>query len=159
MLHFQLIPRYKSNDSFCIIYIRAGYNYKRSHLIGVFMMRMKYCPHLPAFTDQLRTGVNNVDSRGFPWIAIVIRHVLSWVFPGCLLTAIFSRPYFEFNCREVSTFTKLNFYPLLKWQTAVWSLQLCRCEFAVRTFYGCFHFVLGSIWTHVQVIVRNLSQK
>jgi hypothetical protein len=60
-----------------------------------------------------------------PWIAIVSRHVLSWVFPGCLLTAVFSRPYSEWNCRDVSTFKKLKFYPLLKWQTSVWSLQLC----------------------------------
>jgi len=82
VLHFQLIPQYKSNDSFYIIYIRAGYNYKRSHLIGVFMMRMKYCPHLPAFIDQLRTGVINVVSHAFPWIAVVSRHVLSWVFSG-----------------------------------------------------------------------------
>jgi hypothetical protein len=122
-------------------------------------MRMKYCPHLPAFIDQLRTGVNNVVSHGIPWIAIVIWHVLSWECPGCLLTVVFSRPYSEWNSRDVSSFTKLNFYPLLKWQTGVWSLQLCHCEFASRTLYDCFHFVLGSIWNPVHTIVPTLSRK
>lgn len=48
---------------------------------------------------------------------------------------------------------------MLKWQTSVWSLQLCHCVFAVRIFYNCFHSVLGSIWTPAHTIVPTRSRK
>jgi len=113
----------------------------------------------PSLTSSGQGCTTSTAMAFSPWIAIVSQHVLSWVFPGCLLTAVFSRPYSEWNCRDVSTFKKWNFYPLLKWQTGVWSLQLCHCEFAAQTLYDCFHFVLGSIWTPVHTIVQNLSRK